>query len=237
MPLGIIINCGSVAVGGLLGKPVGMLLPTRVCEYLSRFFGISSIVVGVSLIQKSTSLSPVLLSLILGAILGELLRLEELLQKIPTGLSKLAPALLPVSKGSGYIERFTAVLVLICSGSMGLMGAMTEAMTGDPSILITKSVLDLFGAAIFASSLGISIALISVPQFLLYMLLYKLAGLIMPLVSPQMLADFMCCGGVIALVTGIRVAEIKAFRVASLLPALLLVMPLSALWGNIVHKG
>lgn len=234
MPLGILINCGAVATGGLLGQLTKLVLPQRICDFLSKLFGITSIVVGVSLIQKSDALSPVLLSLILGAILGEAIHLEELLQKIPFYISQVAGSSAPGVKDNSYIERFTAVLVLICSGSLGLMGAMTEGMTGDPGILITKSILDLFGAAVFASTLGSSVSLIAIPQFLLYLLLYLLAKWIMPLVNPQMIADFMCCGGVIALVTGIRVAEIKAIRVSSLLPALVLVMPISLLWQQIL---
>lgn len=147
MPLGILINCSAVAAGGLLGRLTKLVLPQRICDFLSKLFGITSIAVGVSLIQQSDALSPVLLSLILGAILGEAIRLEELLQKIPFYISQVAGGSAPGVKDNSYIERFTAVLVLICSGSLGLMGAMTEGMTGDPGILITKSILDLFGAA------------------------------------------------------------------------------------------
>lgn len=234
MPWGIIINCSSVAVGGLLGKIAGVFIPDRISCYLSNFFGISSIAIGITLIQKSDSLSPVMLALILGAIVGEALNLEALMGRFPGFLYKhILHCGTEIHKDS-FVEHFTGVLILICSGSLGLMGAMTEGMTGSSSILITKSVLDLFGAAIFASTLGIGVALISIPQFLIYLLLYWAAGLVMPLVTPAMAADFMGCGGVIALVTGIRISEIKLIRVSSLLPALILIMPISAIWHMMI---
>lgn len=232
MPWGIIIDCSSVAVGGFIGGIGGAFFSKEICVYLSRFFGISSIAIGISLIGKASSLSPIMLALLVGAVIGEGLKLEELLGKIPKRLGQR------FFKGNTqqetFNEQFTGVLVLLCSGSLGLMGAMTEGMTGDASILLTKAILDLSGAAIFASTLGFSVAFIALPQFLLYLVLFLGANFIMPFLTEAMIADFMGCGGVIALVTGIRIAEIKSLRVASLLPALLLVLPVSAVWNLVL---
>ena len=166
-----------------------------------------------------------MLSLILGGIIGETMKLEEFLGKLPRMVKRNK-----TEEGSEFSERFTGVMILICSGSLGLMGAMSDGLTGDASVLITKAVLDLFGAAIFASTLGACGAMLSVPQFLIYLALFSLSGFIMPWATESMIADFMGCGGVIALVTGIRVAEIKPIRAASFLPALFLVMPVSCVW-------
>lgn len=223
MPWGIIIDCGCVALGGLLGGFVGNYFSKSICEYLSKFFGITSITVGISLIVKTTTLSPVMLALILGAVVGEWFKLEDKLNQFPKLLSK-------GSANPEFVSQFTGVMVLLCSGSLGLMGAMLEGMTGDPSLLITKAVLDFFGAAIFASTLGNSIALISLPQLILYLALFAVSTFIMPYITDPMIADFTACGGVIALVTGLRIAEIKWMRISSLLPALIFIMPISALW-------
>lgn len=228
IPWGIIIDCGSVALGGAAGAAVGRFFPKQTCEFLSRFFGISSIAIGITLIGKSSSLSPVMLSLILGGIIGEGMKMEEFLGKLPRMVKRNK-----AEEDKEFGERFTGVLILICSGSLGLMGAMSEGLTGDASVLITKAVLDFFGAAIFASTLGAGVAMISVPQFLIYLALFSLSGLIMPWATESMIADFMGCGGVIALMTGIRVAEIKPIRAASFLPALLFVMPVSFVWTAI----
>lgn len=229
IPWGIIISSSSVALGGIIGAAAGRHFPKDICEFLTRFFGIISIAIGIGLIVKVHSLSPVILSLILGGILGECLQLEARLGKLPQKVSGKR-----VDGDAQYIERYTGVLILICSGSLGLMGAMSEGLTGDSSILLTKSVMDLFGAAIFASTLGISVALIAVPQVIIYLILFLLSGFILPYTTDFMTADFMGCGGIIALATGIRIAEIQPIRVASLLPALVLVMPISSLWGIVM---
>lgn len=226
MPWGIIIDCICLALGGLSGGIFGTYFPKSICEYLSKLFGITSMAVGISLIGKTSSLTPVMLSLILGAIVGETAKLEDFLDRLPKRIQG--------QHGGAFVERYTAVLILLCFGSIGLIGAMTEGMTGDPSLVLTKAVLDFFGAGVFASTLGVGVALIALPQLALYLLLFLGSSFIMPYASSLMTADFMACGGVIALATGLRVADIKWMRVSSLLPSLILIMPISALWHQVV---
>jgi hypothetical protein len=110
---------------------------------------------------------------------------------------------------------------------------MSEGMTGDPTLLIVKAILDLFTAPIFASTMGLSVGILVVPQFAVQGILYYASSLILPLTTPDMLADFSACGGLIMLATGFRICGIKQFPVASMIPALLLVMPLSHLWATL----
>ena len=109
---------------------------------------------------------------------------------------------------------------------------MSEGMTGDPTLLIVKSILDFFTAIIVASIMGLTVGVLVVPQFTVQLLLYLSASLIIPLTMPDMLADFSACGGFIMLATGFRIASIRQFPVANMLPALILVMPRSWLWST-----
>ncbi len=105
-------------------------------------------------------------------------------------------------------------------------------MTGDPSILYIKTILDLFTSAIFfATALGFAVAAIAIPQVILQLALAFLAVLILPLTTPDMMADFSAVGGLIMLATGLRICGIKPFPVANMIPALVLVMPFSHLWS------
>jgi uncharacterized membrane protein YqgA involved in biofilm formation len=100
------------------------------------------------------------------------------------------------------------------------------------SILISKSILDFFTAAIFACTLGKSVSLIAIPQFLILDLLYLMAGKIVPLTTTVMIDDFKACGGIIMLATGFRMLNLKQFPIADMIPAMILVMPLSWIWVN-----
>ena len=108
-------------------------------------------------------------------------------------------------------------------------------MSGDHSILIAKSILDFFTAMIFACQLGAVTALVAVPQLVIFLLLFFCAKLIYPLTTPTMINDFKACGGLIMLATGLRIARLKSFPIADMIPAMVLVWFTSALWTGIIN--
>lgn len=125
-------------------------------------------------------------------------------------------------------------LVLFCASGTGIYGSIVAGMTGDHSVLLAKSILDFATALIFACSLGIVVSLIAVPQFLIFMALYLLAGMIYPLCTPAMINDFKASGGILLLATGFRMIKVKEFPVADMIPAMVLAMPVSYLWTNYI---
>ena len=125
-------------------------------------------------------------------------------------------------------------LVLFCASGTGIYGSIVAGMTGDHSILLAKSILDFATALIFACSLGIVVSLIAVPQFRIFMALYRLAGMIYPLCTPGMINDFKACGGILLLATGFRMIKVKEFPVADMIPAMVLALPVSYLWINYI---
>jgi hypothetical protein len=124
--------------------------------------------------------------------------------------------------------------VLFCASGTGIYGAIVSGMTGDHSILIAKSILDLFTALIFACTLGSVVATIAIPQFIIFGLLFLCSGFIFPLTTETMIADFKACGGFLILATGFRMIKVKMFPIADMIPAMILVMPISWLWSNYI---
>lgn len=96
--------------------------------------------------------------------------------------------------------------------------------------MLSKSFLDLFTAAIFATALGYIVVTVAIPQFIIQFSLFLSAGFILPLVNEHLIGDFSALGGIIMLVTGFRICGIKSFPVANMLPGMILVMPISSLW-------
>ena len=87
---------------------------------------------------------------------------------------------------------------------------------------------------IFACSLGAVVSVIALPQLAIFLALFACARLIFPLTTPAMINDFKACGGFIMLATGFRIIRVKQFPVAEMIPAMVLVMPLSWLWTTCV---
>ena len=129
-----------------------------------------------------------------------------------------------------FLNQLVTIIVLFCASGTGIYGSLTAGMTGDNSILISKSILDFFTAAIFACQLGYVVSVISVPQFIIFFILFLCAGFIYPMTSPDMIADFKACGGFLMLATGFRMVKLKNFPIADMIPAMILVMPLSYFW-------
>jgi hypothetical protein len=236
--LGPFVNGASLVGGSLAGAFLGDKISVNVRTRMPMVFGIASMGLGIAMLIKVKCLPPVVLALLLGTLIGELCHLETGLQRVAARTKGLVESLAKPAQGGltqdQFLERFVAIMVLFCASGAGIFGAMNEGMTGDASLLIVKSILDLFTAAIFATALGYSVATLAIPQFCVQGSLFFLAVRILPLTTPAMIADFSACGGLILVATGFRIADIKNFAVANMLPALVLVMPISALWARFV---
>ena len=112
----------------------------------------------------------------------------------------------------------------------GIFGSIVSGISGDHSILLAKSILDLFTAMIFACSLGMVVSAVAIPQFVIFMALFLLAKVIYPMTTPAMINDFKAVGGLILLATGLRIARIRDFPIADMIPAMLIVWPISWMW-------
>ncbi|MBQ6529265.1 MAG: DUF554 domain-containing protein, partial [Clostridia bacterium] len=220
MPIGVICNVLAVAAGGVLGALGGKRLSEEFRQKLNQIFGICSMGIGISSIILMQNMPAVVLSLILGTILGIAVHLGKWIEKGGKKLTELIPG----QKAADNSLMVTSV-VLFCASGTGIYGAIVSGMSGDHSILIAKSILDLFTAMIFACSLGMAASLVAIPQAVIFLLLFYCARLIFPLTTPSMVNDFKACGGLIMLATGFRIAKIRDFPIADMIPAMILVWP------------
>ncbi len=239
IPTGVIVNSASVLFGGLLGALLGNSIPERLRTALPLTFGMASMAMGASMIVKMHALPPVILALILGSAMGELIRLEKAIEHCARAVQKPLEKIFSggnIQDQQEFMEKFVGILVLFCASGTGIFGALNEGMTGDSSILMTKSFLDFFTGGIFATALGYMVMTICVPQFIVLFALYMSASLILPLTDAHMIADFTACGGILMLATGLRICGIKPFPIANMIPALFLVMPISYFWTAFVAR-
>lgn len=238
MPIGIIVNALSVAAGGIIGTMAGGRLSREFKEQINMIFGCCSIAMGISSIVLMQNMPAVVFSVITGTALGLAVQLGE---KVNSGGRAMQRFISKFIKNSNsdisageFEETLVTVIVLFCASGTGIYGAIVAGMTGDNSILIAKSILDLFTAGIFACILGGVVSVIAVPQFLLFLLLFLCAGFIFPMTTDTMIADFKACGGFLMLATGFRMLKLKMFPTADMILAMVLVMPVSWLWTTFI---
>lgn len=233
MPVGIITDVAATLAGGIIGCLMGSRLSERWKTLLNNLLGVAAIVMGIVLIIRVHALSASILALLLGAIVGEALQLE---QRVNAGVTALTGKLMRGSAADEmYLVRVSTVVILFCFGGTGWYGALYEGMTGDGSILVTKAILDCVTACIFAAILGKIVPCICVVQLGVYLLLLLVAGLVAPYITPDMIADFSAVGGIVTLTAGLRLSRIKTdIKVLNLLPSLPLAFLVSALWTALV---
>ena len=228
MPIGIIMNVSAVILGGLIGAALKDRLPENYRTNLTMLFGAASMGMGIASIVLMENMPAVILSLILGLLIGMVIHLGDAINSAAGSMMKM------IGADAEKSQDLITVIVLFCASGTGIYGSLVSGMNGDHSILIAKSFLDFFTAMIFACSLGKSVSLVGIPQFVIMIILYILAGVIVPLTTPAMINDFKACGGFLMLATGFRIMQLKAFPTADMIPAMVLVMPLSKFWADVV---
>jgi uncharacterized membrane protein YqgA involved in biofilm formation len=224
---GTLINVGTVLTGTVLGTVLGERLPDRVRETLLHGLGLVTLVVGVS--QGLAAFRPplteltrgavliVLGSVLVGGVIGELLRIER-------GLDRAGQALKDrFGRGQArFTEGFVVASLVFCVGPLTIVGAIQDGLTGDYQLLAIKSLLDGFAALAFASVLGWGVGF-SVITILVYQGALSLsASAVAGVFSDAMIAAMSAVGGVLILGIGFRLLEVREVRVANLLPAVVM---------------
>lgn len=236
MPVGVIINALSVVLGGAAGALLGKKLKPEFKANLTLVFGVCSMGMGISSIGLMKYMPAVIFAVVIGTGLGLALNLGKWINKGAVQMQK------PIAKlfknqntemsQDEFISTLVTIIVLFCASGTGIYGSLDSGMTGDSTILISKSILDFFTAAIFACNLGLVVSIVAIPQFIIFFLLFIGAKFIYPLTTPEMISDFKACGGFLMLATGFRMTKLKEFPTADMIPAMVLVMPLSWMWVN-----
>ncbi len=231
--VGTVVNVATVVIGSLLGLALGNRLSERTRTTVTDLLGLTTLVIGGLNVASLTSqtitsglgggvaLMIVLGSLLVGAIIGSTLRLEDRFEVFAGWLrDRLGGA------GGGQRHRFvngfvTATLVF-CIGPLTILGSLSDGLGRGADQLIVKAILDGFASIAFASSLGIGVlasaGAVAVVQGSLTLLGF-LAGDVLPAVHVEVLT---VTGGIILMGLSLRLLNLKQVRVADMLPALLL---------------
>lgn len=240
MPIGVIVNASSVLLGGIFGGFFGNKLSEDFKEKLNMIFGACSMGMGIFSIAPMKYMPAVIFAVILGTIVGLATHLGKIFNQGALLMQRPIARMIPTENLSISKDEFMSLMVtatvLFCASGTGIYGSLDEGMSGDITILVSKSILDFFTAAIFAASLGYAVSIIAIPQFIIFFILFLLARFILPFTTPSMISDFKACGGFLMLATGFRMVKLKMFPIAEMIPAMILVMPLSWLWSDVILK-
>ena len=218
---GTFINIAAILIGGAIGLIFGARIPEKFKSTVIAGMGLFTMAMGLQMFLKSNNQLIVLGALIIGALLGEWIGIEDMLQAFGQSLEKRFSRETEMGSGSRFVRGFMVSSLLFCIGPMAILGSIQDGLTGDYNLLAVKSTLDGFAAIAFASTLGVGVMFSS-----LIILIYQggislLAGQLNAIVTDPMMAEMTATGGVILIGVALsNLLEIKKIRVGNFLPAL-----------------
>ena len=222
---GTIINVAAVILGSLVGLLVGNRIPEKTRQTLISVMGLYTLAYGVFIFTKTQNMLIPLLSLVMGTIIGELLKIEEGLNSLGERIQRKLAIWNPNLTGESqkFVTGFVSASLLFCIGPMAILGSIQDGISGDFQMLAIKSLLDGIGSIAFASTLGVGVMFSAVVILVYQGAISLLSGWIGQGFGDAAVAEMTATGGVILVGIGIsNLLQIKKIRTGSFLPAIFL---------------
>ncbi len=227
--LGTIINALAIIAAGILGRFFGRYLTERYQETMNvscgvcvLFIGIAGALEGILSIDQGEIVSGrslfVVVSICLGALIGELINIEGFFERFGRWLKVKSGN----SRDKMFVEGFVNASLTVCVGAMAIVGSIQDGMMGDYSVLVTKAVLDFVIIMIMTCSLGKGCAFSAIQVFLFQGVITLLARFIKPVMTEAALGNLSMIGSILIFCVGLNLVWGKKVRVANLLPSLIL---------------
>ncbi|MDD3337136.1 MAG: DUF554 domain-containing protein [Eubacteriales bacterium] len=217
--IGTLINFAAILLGSALGLLLRKGMKPSVSQTVMQGIGLCVILIGVSGAIKTGNTLLVILSMVIGGVVGSLIDIEKRMNQLGAfAQRKLSRD--DTEGGSTFAKGFVTASLVFCVGAMAVVGALDSGIRGDHSTLIAKAALDGVAAVVFASSLGIGVMLSAVPVLIYQGMIAILGTAIAPLLSDAVITEMSAVGGLLIMGIGINMLLEKDIKVANLLPAI-----------------
>ena len=240
--LGTLINTGLVIAGSGLGVLIGDRIPERMRTTLLQVIGLVTIALGVSDAIETRNMVFPLVGMAVGALIGELLRLEDRLEGIGARLQRRfdrggdasAPTEPTAATGQSqrsFVKGFVTASALYCVGPLTVLGAIQDASGDTPQLYIIKGLLDGFVSIMFAATYGIGVAFSALSVFVVQGGLTLGGTGLDSLLDDRMRTELFAAGGLAVIGIGLNLLQVTKIRLANLLPGLVLTPVLVAIFA------
>jgi len=226
MIIGTLINVAAVIVGGIVGIIFRSRLPERITKTFFQAIGLFTLFLGFSMSLKTNNPLLLVFSLILGALVGTMLKLQDRTENLGNQIQKKLKL-----KGGQFSEGMVTAFLMFCMGSMTILGAIEEGLGNEPNLLLIKSLMDGFSSVALVAALGVGVIFSVIPLLIYQGGLTLLASWLGESLSEIMIDELTATGGILLIGLGITILGIKKIEVLNLIPALLFILPLVYFFG------
>ncbi len=220
--LGTIVNTLAVAAGGTIGLLLKKGIPQKVTDAVMQGLALCVIFMGISGALEGSKTLAMIVAMALGAVVGTLLDLDGRLNKLGDAIeNKMAPG------GQGKIATgFVTASLLYCVGALAIVGSLQSGLTGDHSMLYTKSMLDFISSIVLCASLGVGVILSAVTLFLYQGVITILAQALAPVLTDGVIAEMTCVGSLLIIGMGLNMLGVTKIKIMNYVPAIFIVIGL-----------
>jgi len=215
--LGTIINFLAIVGGSIIGLFLKGGIPERISNTVMNGISLCILFIGISGAFKVDNMLIVIISISIGAVIGEFFNLDEKLKKLGDWLERKFK-----NNKNKISEGFVSASLIYCVGAMAIVGSLESGLRGNHEILFSKSILDGISAIIFSSTLGIGVMFSAVSVLIYQGVITLCASFISPVLSEAVIANMTACGSLIIIGLGLNVLGVTKIKVANLLPAVFL---------------
>ena len=213
--LGSLVNGGAIVVGGLVGMFAGKLLPVRLRTSVMAALSLMTIGIAVpGLLKSSNALIPII-SMVIGTIIGELLNIDAAVNKLGENLQKRF-------SGSRVTEGFVTGSLVFAIGALAVMGPLQSGLQHQHDLLFSKSVIDGVASIVFASTLGLGVALSGLMVFAVEGSIALLASVVAPYLGEAVVNEITFVGSLLIVGISLNLLGITKLRILNMVPAILL---------------
>lgn len=220
--LGTIVNTLTVIVGCIVGLFLKGGIPKKMDEAIMKALGLSVLYVGISGSLKCTETLLLILSMVIGVVIGELLDLDTALNRLGQCIEEMFKK---HSKNEDSIAKgFVSASLLFCVGSMAIVGSIQSGLEGNHETLFVKSMLDGITSIIYTSTMGIGVIFSAVAVFVYQGVITLASGFLGNLLIESQITNIGAIGSVLIIALGTNMLEITKIKVANFLPAIFIPM-------------
>jgi len=219
MPVATLVNAAAIILGSLIGVLLGRNFPDRVRTIVYQGIGLCVLVIGLDMALKYGNILLVVFSVLLGALTGELLRLDRKMTNFGEWLKGRIK-----SEDARFTDGFVTASLIFCIGSMAILGSIDEGIRGDRTILLTKSILDGFISIPLAATYGIGVLFSALPILLYQGSITIAASQSQAFFTADIISQITSVGGLLIMGIGFSLLDIKKINVTNLLPSLVYVV-------------
>ncbi len=215
--LGVLVNTATVLLGSSIGLLVKGGIPKKLADAVMMALGLCTVAVSVDGIIKGGNIIILIISMVLGTIVGTLLKIDDGINKLA---DKLTAKLSKGENGHSFSEGFVTACLVFCVGSMTIVGSLQSGLTGNNDLIYTKSLLDFISSMMLSVSLGIGVIFSAVFVFVFQGALVLCSGFLAPVLGDYEIAQISFVGSVMILALSLNILGITKLKVADYLPAL-----------------